>query len=447
MSVIIKIIQLILSLSLLVIIHELGHFTFAKLFKTRVEKFYLFFNPRFSLFKKKWKGTEYGIGWIPLGGYVKISGMIDESMDKKQLENTPKDYEFRSKPAWQRLLIMLGGIINNFILAYIIYICVLFVWGDEYLDIKNIKHGFVYSQTAKDAGFKNGDLIYAIDNKKVKRFSHIAKDIIINNAKTLQIIRNGENINFEIPSDFIQKLNEESSSSYKFTPPFYPRVLFSPLVVDNFPKNSKIKEAGAKIGDIIIAVNNKEFKYLDEYAEIVKSNLKKEISIKALRNKDTVEYKMKLGETPMLGFIHKPIENFKLTNQKYSFKESIPLGIAKANSSLSTYLKGLKLLFQPETKAYKSVGSFITIGNIFPSSWDWRSFWEITALISIMLGIMNLLPIPALDGGHVLFLLIEIIIRRKPSQKLMERAQILGMLILFSLMFLALSNDIIKLFN
>lgn len=447
MSIIIKIIQLILSLSLLVIIHELGHFTFAKLFKTRVEKFYLFFNPRFSLFKKKWRGTEYGIGWIPLGGYVKISGMIDESMDKKQLENEPKDYEFRSKPAWQRLLIMLGGIINNFILAYIIYICVLFVWGDEYLAIKDVKHGFVYSQTAKDAGLKNGDLIYAIDNKKVQRFSHIAKDLIINNAKTLQIIRDGKHINFKIPSNFIQKLNEESSSTYKFTPPFYPRMLFSPLAINSFPKKSLIKEAGAKIGDTIIAINNKPFKYLDEYAKIIKSNLNKEIIIKALRQNDTVEYKMKLGESHMLGFIHKPIENFKLTSQTYSFKESIPKGILKANNSLSTYLKGLKLLLKPETKAYKSVGSFITIGNIFPSNWDWRSFWEITALISIMLGVMNLLPIPALDGGHVLFLIIEIIIRRKPSQRLMERAQVIGMLILFALMFLALSNDIIKIFN
>jgi len=447
METFIKICQFLLSLSILVMLHELGHFTFAKIFKTRVEKFYIFFNPVFSLFKFKRGETEYGMGWIPLGGYVKIAGMIDESMDTEQMKRPAKDYEFRSKPAWQRLLIMIGGVLVNIVLAFIIYIAVLYTWGEEYLPAKNVKHGIVCNELVKSIGVQNGDIIYALDNEEVERFSEIIPNILLNAPKTIQVIRNNHTINIDIPKSFIPALIEQSSNSFKFSYPIAPRFQFKPFIMESFSENSVINKAGAKVGDELIAIDGNEFEYFDQYSRYMRTVANKPVMVTALRNNDTLRYSVTLGENSLLGIARNPIFPFELNTRKYTLAEAIPAGITTTIDKLGSYLKQFKLIFNSENKAYKSLGGFITIGNIFPGVWDWRAFWNLTAFLSIILGIMNLLPIPALDGGHVMFLLYEIITRRKPSEKFMEYAQLTGMLLLFSLLILANANDVIKLFN
>ncbi len=448
MEILVKICQFLLSLSLLVLLHEAGHFVFAKLFKTRVEKFYIFFNAGFSLFKFKKGETEYGIGWIPLGGYVKISGMIDESMDKEQMKLPPKPYEFRSKPAWQRLFIMLGGVLVNFILAFFIYIMVLFAWGEQYLPAKNAKYGVVCDSLVKSIGINNGDIIYALDNKEVERFSDIIPNILLNSPKTIQIIRDGKHIDVEIPSYFASALLEESSKGFKYNIPLSLRIPFKPFIISEFGEKSILKDAGAVSGDEIIAINGKSFNYYDQFKDYLIQNKNKTIDVSLLRNGDTLLYKVVLGADALLGVGMQTRSNiFEFETKKYSFAEAIPAGINLGVDKLSSYLKQFKLLFAPETKAYKSLGGFISIGNIFPGVWDWQAFWHLTAFLSLILAIMNILPIPALDGGHVLFLLYEIISGKKPGDKFLEYAQICGMFLLLGLLILANANDIIKLFN
>jgi len=440
MTVLVRILQLLLSLSILVIIHEFGHFTFAKIFKTRVEKFYLFFDAWFSLFKFKKGDTEYGIGWIPLGGYVKISGMIDESMDVEQMKQPPKPWEFRSKKAWQRLLIMTGGVLFNFILALLIYVAVLFTWGETYLPTVNLKYGIVTDSIGHAMGLRNGDMILSIDNQKIEKFNEIRTDIILNNRKSIQVEREGQELNIPITEDVIPLMLKG-----KFL--IEPRRPFSPYVISFIDKDTPAKAAGVLTGDEIKGINDSSFVYFDDFQGFLASHKERSITLNILRNGQPIKLAVALNAAGKLGVAdsHTYGEIFELKTIKYNVLQSIPAGISTGFKAIGDYLKQFKLIFSKHTKGYESLGGFITIGSIFPPVWDWQVFWSLTAFLSIILGVMNILPIPALDGGHVMFLLFEVITGRKPSDKFMEYAQIVGMAIILVLLLYANGNDVVKL--
>jgi regulator of sigma E protease len=439
MEILVKAGQFLLAISILVVLHEFGHYIFAKIFKTRVEKFYLFFNPWFSIFKKKIGETEYGIGWLPLGGYVKISGMIDESMDKEQMKLPAQPYEFRSKPSWQRLLIMLGGVLVNFVLALLIYSAVLYTWGDQFLPTKNVKDGIMVDSLAYNIGLRNGDKIITIDNKEVADFYKIVPHIVLNDGKTIQIERNGEIREIPVPESLTPQL-------LKTTGFIEVRV---PFFIARFSNDSQADEAGMKEGDQIVGLNDKAIKFFDEFRDSLANYKNQEVKVTLLRDNDTVYVTTLVPETGLLGINPNGTitKFFELESNEYSFLASIPAGINKGIETFSSYLKQLRLIFSPKTEAYKSLGGFITIGSIFPSTWDWRAFWNLTAFLSIILAIMNVLPIPALDGGHVTFLLYEMITGHKPSDKFLEYAQVTGMIILLALLLYANGNDIVRLFT
>ena len=439
MEIFIKVVQLLLSLSILVIFHEMGHFFAAKVFKTRVEKFYLFFDPWFSLFKFRKGETEYGIGWLPLGGYVKISGMIDESMDTEQLKQPPQPWEFRSKPAWQRLIIMLGGVTVNLILAIAIYIIMLMAWGEQYLPVSELKYGISVDSTAYQLGLRNGDHIVSIDNKIVDDFAAIPKTLVLEEARTIQVIRDGQQISIDIPKSFISKLIKNGSADFiSFRVPF---------VVASFSVGSPAGKAGIIKDDRILGINDTLHPYFTEFRKALQACKNKAVSVMVLRGKDTLKFKVNVPSTGLIGVYSKPPTDFLQFREKsYTVFTAVPAGVVKAFQGVGNYVKSIKLLFSQE-KAYESVGGFISIGSIFPSTWDWQAFWQLTAFLSIMLAVLNVLPIPALDGGHVMFLLYEIIARRKPSDKFIEYAQIVGMVILFGLLIFANGNDIMKLFR
>ncbi len=442
MDILIRILQLILSLSILVVVHEFGHFAAAKMFKTRVEKFYLFFNPWFSLFKFTYKGTEYGMGWLPLGGYVKISGMIDESMDKEQMAKPPEPWEFRSKPAWQRLIIMLGGVIMNIVLAMVIYIGILSYYGEEYLPTTEAnKYGISVDSLAMEMGFRNGDRFISIDGEPVEDFQKIPVDIILNEAKTAQLVRDGQNIEITFPEGSLNKLVKYKSRDFMSV-----RI---PFIVDRFGSDSPGEAAGLEIGDSIMGINGKYVPFLPDFRNEIQVYKNQLVTIDIKRGNDTLHIPVQLGEDGFIGVFTKADLNafFTLNKKDYSIAQAVPAGVNRAWEGIGSYLKQLKLLFSPEVKAYESVGGFIMIGSIFPPDWIWESFWRLTAFLSIMLAIINVLPIPALDGGHTMFLLYEIIARRKPSDKFLEYAQVVGMVILFSLLILANGNDVLKLFS
>lgn len=438
MVVLVKITQFILSLSILVILHELGHFILARIFKTRVEKFFLFFDPWFSIFKFKKGETEYGIGWLPLGGYVKISGMIDESMDKEQMKKPPQPYEFRSKPAWQRLLIMLGGVMVNFLLAILIYVSVLYVWGEQYLPTENVKYGILVDSVGMELGLQNGDKIISVDHQKIDNFYQIIPDIVLNDRKTIQIERDGKLLEVEIPEEVIPAFIKGKGS-------IEPRMPFSPLFVTGFIKNSPAKEAGLKVGDEILGFNSIRFGYHDEYRKKLAKLSDKEVTVNIKRGDELLDFPLRVTTEGLIGVIRDLSGIFELRQINYGLLESIPAGIKKGVKTLKDYLKQFKLIFSPKTKAYESLGGFITIGSIFPGEWDWHAFWNLTAFLSIILAIMNILPIPALDGGHVMFLFYEVVSGRKPSDKFLEYAQMTGMILLLALLIFANGNDIIRL--
>ena len=439
--VLIKAAQLILSLSLLVIIHEFGHFLFARLFKTRVEKFYLFFDPWFSLFKVKKGDTEYGVGWLPLGGYVKISGMIDESMDKEAMALPPQPYEFRSKKTWQRLLIMIGGVLMNFILAFIIYIGILYAWGEQYLPTENVKYGIEVNETGEQIGLQNGDKIISVGSHKVENFHKIISTLILDNASYIEVERDSQTVKVDISDEDIALLIK-SKAPISFRIPFDYKVA-------KVAKKSAAQEAGLKEGDRILGINHEKYAYNDQFKSVLKANIGQTVKLNVLRANEEIEVPLTVPETGMLGIqLDQDLEKiFEWKTIEYGLLESIPAGINKGISTINDYLKQFKLMFSPKTKAYESLGGFIAIGNIFPGMWDWHSFWNMTAFLSIILGVMNLLPIPALDGGHVMFLLFEMITGRKPGDKFLEYAQIAGMVLLLTLVLYANGNDIIKLFN
>lgn len=444
--IVIKTIQFFLSLSLLIVLHELGHFIPAKLFKTRVEKFYLFFDVKFSLFKKKIGETVYGIGWLPLGGYVKISGMIDESMDKEQMKQEPKPWEFRSKPAWQRLIIMLGGVTVNFVLAVVIYIGMAYTYGEQYIPMNSLKDGVwvLEKEIGDEVGIQTGDKIIAVDGEELKTFNSVFIELINGNRITIE--RDGERIEKEIPVDFISTMIEDEDKI---------RFLFyrTPFMVNNVPDTSHNKNAGFRPKDEFLAINGEPAIYRDQVMDQLEQNKGKDINV-LVRREDGTKHQVtasvnsdgKLGIITAL-FTMEEMEQrgiLKVETETYSFLESIPAGINKGVSTLSSYMKQLKKIFNPETGAYKGVGGFAAIGGMFPDTWNWPAFWATTAFISIILAFMNILPIPALDGGHVMFLLYEMVTGRKPSDKFLEYAQMVGFFLLIALLLFANGNDLYK---
>jgi regulator of sigma E protease len=439
MTVLIQIAQFLLSLSILILLHEMGHFVFARMFRTRVEKFYIFFDPWFSLFKRKIGETEYGIGWLPLGGYVKISGMIDESLDREQMKRPPQPWEFRSKPAWQRLLIMTGGVIVNFLLSLVIFSTVLYIWGEQYLPTKNVKYGIMCDSLALSMGLQNGDKIISLDNQPVEKFNMIVPDLIINKTSTIQVERDSQLVNIPVPDEIIGPLLK--SSGFITT-----RI---PFIVDDFTKESNAPSAGIKKEDQIIGINDRNIMFFDEFKTELSKHKNDTVQVKVLRGNEKLSFPVRVNEMGLVGIY--PVGDlsrfFELEKIEYSFISAVPAGIRKGFSTMVSYLKQLKLLFRPKVKAYESLGGFIKIGSFFPEVWDWQSFWNLTALLSIILAVMNILPIPALDGGHVLFLLFEIITGRKPGDKFLEYAQIVGMIFLLALLLYANGNDVVQLFR
>jgi regulator of sigma E protease len=440
MEIAIKVIQFILSLSILIIIHELGHFLTARYFKTRVEKFYLFFNPWFSIFKKKVGDTEYGMGWLPLGGYVKISGMIDESMDKEQLKQQPQPWEFRSKPAWQRLIIMLGGVTFNVLLAILIYIVMLSVLGEKYLPAENVRYGIYADSLAREIGLEHGDKILYLDNRKIDDFSEIPHEFVVGGVSMVTVERNGELINLDVPEDFFAKIISSRGANFI-------SIRF-PFIAEGFMDDSPAKQAGMEVNDQIVGINNINTWSFDEFRNQIVNYKGENVDLQVLRNGEQITIPITIPESALIGVYLKPINDlFEFENRTYSLLAAIPAGTVKAWKTSIDYLRQLRLLFRPEVKASESLGGFITIGSIFAPTWDWVHFWTITAFLSIILAIMNVMPIPALDGGHVVFLLYEIVAGRKPSDKFMEYAQTVGMVLLLGLIIFAQYNDIMRLFK
>ena len=440
--IIIKALQFLLSLSLLIVLHELGHFIPAKLFKTRVEKFYLFFDIKFSLFKKKIGETVYGIGWLPLGGYVKIAGMIDESMDTEQMAQEPKPWEFRSKPAWQRLIIMLGGVTVNFIVAFLIYIGMAYYYGDTDISTRSIKDGYwITNPVLTDLGIQTGDDIVTINGKSYENYSDLRKNLITADRLTLE--RDGQQRVVELPEDFLGKLSTGTNMTF-----FELRL---PFVVDQVPDTSINVGAGLRKGDIFKGINGTPLEYFDQYGEYLEGYKGQEITAQITRDGSPLDIDLKVSEEGKLGLYRggtivqfAEMGYFEIIEKRYGFFESFGVGKRKFLDQISGYWQQLEKIFTPSTGAYKGVGGFKAIFDIFPSTWSWQAFWSITAFLSIMLAILNLLPIPALDGGHVMFLLYEMVSGKKPTDKFLEHAQMVGFFLLLALLVFANGNDIYK---
>ena len=443
MEVLIKIAQVVLALSLLILIHEFGHFLFARLFKIRVDKFYLFFNPWFSLvkFKPKNSDTEYGIGWLPLGGYCKISGMIDESMDKEQLKGEPKPWEFRSKPAWQRFFVMFGGVLFNIVLAIILYGIILFSWGEEYISTRDAVYGVQCNELAREIGFRNGDRILAFDDRSVENdpIHTLQVDLIRTRPAVITVLRGDDTTRFGFDQQYIPELLNTPGI-------FNIRV---PFVVSSVPDTSINVSSLLRSGDRITAINGLNTPAVQDVQEALRAHTNQTVLATVAREDGVVEVPLVVNSEGMIqvALVADLTQFINVTQKTYSFFGAFPAGIQKAYLTGANYVKELALIFSPKTKAYKSVGSFIAIGNIFPGTWNWEIFWNITAWLSVMLAILNILPIPALDGGHIVLVIYEMITRRKPSDKFLEYSQMAGMVLLLGLMFLAFGNDIIRLFS
>lgn len=435
----IKALQLILSLSILVIVHEFGHYLFARVFKIRVEKFYLFFDPWFALFKFKPKGseTEYGIGWLPLGGYCKISGMIDESMDKEQLEQPEQPWEFRSKPSWQRLLVMVGGVLFNVLLAIFIYSMIVFTWGEKYINFKDFDRGMTFSQVAKNAGFQDGDRIVSADGKMLKM--RMDKTLDMNtymafaDAKEVEVIRAGKNMTIHLPEKFADSLIASKKIAYQ---PFYA------TVIDSVVKGSNAQKCGLIKGDSIVTVNGKPAPSFSSFRKIVTENKNKNIELGFYRGDSLMTTQAYVDSTATIGFSAISYDPSIIKEDKYNIFGAFPAGLALAQETLKGYIAQFRFVFTKEGAS--NLGGFGAIGNLFPAEWDWQAFWFMTAFLSVILAVMNILPIPALDGGHVMFLLYEVITRRKPNEKFVEYATMGGMILLLLLLLYANGNDIFK---
>lgn len=486
----IRALQLILSLSILVVLHEFGHFAFARLFKVRVEKFYMFFNPSVSLVRAKkingkwqirffaanvpanerqkldadgdamvdakgrpmlepipvnelpdgdWRKypetTEWGIGWLPLGGYCKIVGMIDESMDSTQLAQEPKEWEYRAKPVWQRLPIIIGGVLVNFILAMVIYSAVLFTWGQEYLPFKNATYGLHFSQSLLDNGFKNGDNILAVDGVPIEQNADFIDAVLLDKKRNVTVLRGGQQVDVNLPEDFDQVVLKADESNI-ISPRF-------PFVIEEVSAGSPAEDAKLQAGDSVVAVNGKQLFIFQDIAAELDASKNSQIEISFVRGGQLMQSHLQVNENGKLGVGVRQVFKFFPTQKiEYGFFEAIPAGINLGWETLAGYVKQFKLVFSKE--GAKQLGGFGSIGKMFPKVWDWQAFWSMTALLSVVLAFMNFLPIPALDGGHVMFLLYEMITRRKPNEKFMEYAQTAGMLLLFALLIFANGNDIFR---
>ncbi|MDR2563513.1 MAG: RIP metalloprotease RseP [Prevotellaceae bacterium] len=458
MEIIIKASQLILSLSVLIIVHEFGHFFFARLFKIRTEKFYLFFNPSFSIVRikridKKWRfswfsknppeswdaehadKTEWGLGWLPLGGYCKIAGMIDESMDTEHLRSEAQCWEFRSKPAWQRLFVMIGGVLFNVILAFVVYAGVLCKWGDDYVATRDVQ-SIMCDSVALEMGFQNGDKILSVNGKPVERFSDVQKRIALYRETEITVEREGKTKIIDI--DYYKYASYLAGNIALF-----PSV---PFVIDQVSDSSINRDSGLSHGDVVIGIDN----IRSNNMMVIKGSLSKyknsEVGLTVIRQNDTLAIPVKINEQGLMGVRLKAADDqIPVVEQRYGLLSAFPAGVQKAKNRIKDQLYELRLMVTPKTKAYAKVGSLLSIGNAYNSSWDWHRFWNVTALLSIMLAVLNLLPIPALDGGHVMFAIYEIVTRHKPSDKFLIRAQVFGMVILLIIMVFALGNDIKRL--
>jgi len=437
----VKTAQFILSFSILVVLHELGHFIPARLFGTRVEKFYLFFNPGFSLWKKKIGDTEYGIGWVPFGGYVKIAGMIDESMDKEQLKKEPESWELRSKPAYQRLIVMLGGVIVNVLLAIVIFIGIGWYWGDDYLPAKNVTYGVHTSALAKQMGVQDGDIILSLDKKELENFDALEAKLILTNPTTLEVQRGDSIISLNIPATLATSL-----AKFKKSDPFViPRI---PVIIDSVGSSAVVLEGAFSKNDTLLKINNTSIRYQYEFIEVKQKYADSIVMVTSKRGNDTVYTKALINGSGQIGlFVKLPYALFKTVHKEFTFFQAIPEGVNRCYTTLDNYIQGIKQIFTGKVNANDSLGSLISIGNTFPAAWDWERFWTLTAIFSIILAFMNVLPIPALDGGHALFIIVEMITGRKPGDKFMEYAQIVGMMLMFGLMLYALGLDFWRLFK
>lgn len=437
----VKAAQFVLSFSIIVVLHELGHFFPARWFKCRVEKFYLFFNPWFSLWKKKIGETEWGIGWIPFGGYVKISGMIDESMDKEAMKQPPKPWEFRAKPAWQRLIIMVGGVVVNLILGFLIYAMMLWHWGEEYVPTNKFKYGIATDSLAQSIGLRDGDMIRSVDGQYVERFNKVPLKVILSGAKTMEIDRNGQPLTINIPEDFGSKLIRYKTINFiSMRMPF--------VKADEVVDTAAAYRAGIRKEDKIVSVNGQPVQYFHEFQRIIRKNRNKDLELKVLRGADTNTVRLRVPDNGTIGLYNvDPKTIFEYKEIDYNFFEAIPAGFTRSIETLESYWLQLKLIFSGKVNTNESLGSVISIGKMFPGRWDWQNFWALTAFFSLVLALMNILPIPALDGGHALFTIIEMITGKKPNEKVIEYAQMAGMILLLGLMAYALGLDIFRLFK
>ncbi|HLP04124.1 MAG TPA: RIP metalloprotease RseP [Paludibacter sp.] len=488
----IRALQLVLSLSILVVLHEFGHFAFSRLFKVRVEKFYMFFNPAFSLLRAKkingkwvfkffaknvpanerprydadgdamvdekgkqimepippselpdgdWRkypeSTEWGIGWLPLGGYCKIAGMVDESMDKTQLQREPQSWEYRSRSVWQRLPIIIGGVLVNFILAMVIFSAVLFTWGEDYTPLSSATYGMQFSPVMQEYGFKNGDKIMKVNGSEVEKRSDLIQKILIEGNRNVTVVRDSQTLDFTLPVDFAQKvLKADETDLVSFRIPY---------VIAEITSGMPASAAGLQSGDSVVGLNGKKMVIFQDIAAGLDEQRGKKISLEYYRAGKLMKSDIQLDESGKLGVsVVLDFSNIPSKHVQYGFFESIPAGINLGWETLTSYVKQLKLVFTKEGS--KQLGGFGSIGKMFPRVWDWQSFWSLTALLSVVLAFMNFLPIPALDGGYVMFLLYEMFTGRKPNDKFLEYAQTAGMLLLFALLLFANGNDIFKAF-
>ena len=449
MDTLIMIGQFVLSLSILITLHECGHFFPARWFNTRVEKFYLFFDPWFSLFKMKRGDTEYGIGWLPLGGYVKISGMIDESFDKEQMAGPPQHWEFRSKKAWQRLIIMLGGVTINFILGIIIFGAILFTWGEKYLANSNATYGIAVEELGEELGLKDGDKILSVGDLVLDKFdpSIVSKEIIINGARTINVRRNGSMVSVEVPEESVRAI---SSFDNKDKTLYTVRL---PVTIARIAKGLPAEKAGMQIDDQIISLDDRPTQFFDQFSKISRELKGQDVEVLFIREGDTMNVSAQLDTSGVFGFNpYGGAKYYELSSKEYAFGEAMVGGWHKSWGFLADQLKAFGQMFAGKLSFKESVGGPIAIAQMFkdkenPNRWNWQQFWGLTAMLSIILGFMNLLPIPALDGGHVMFLLYEVVSGRKPSDKVLEYATIAGFVLLVIFMIFIFGNDIARFFR
>ena len=440
MEILIKIAQFLLSLTILVLVHELGHFTFARLFKTRVEKFRIFFSFKKPLWKRTIGETDFGFGWIPLGGYVKIAGMIDESMDVDQMKKPAQPWEFRSKPAWQRLLIMVGGVLFNLLFAWFLYTTSVSVWGEQYLSMDQVENGLVVTDFGYNMGFRTGDKVLSIYGEPVERYRDLNTDILVNGPGEVLVARDGIEQSVYVRDDEIGRIINEGGMIFTV-----PRI---PFVIGDLVPEGGAAMAQLQKGDHILGINDSSLNFFDQYTGVLKDFAGQQVTLQVERDSLIMVREVEVDSLGRIGvYAVSPFSLLPLEQKSYSFFEAVPRGLSKAKQTAEDYIKQLGLIFSPEVKAVKSLGGFISIGNIFPNVWDWQSFWSLTAFLSILLGVMNILPIPALDGGHVILLLFEMLTGRKPSLRFLEIVQMIGIVLILALVVLANANDLIRFFG